>query len=249
MYKRQSLSVVHPENLEDTAIMANYQNANKKFDVRLSQMTPSANVNTVSFKGRIDDKMMDLSKVKQYKLANNMEIVLNPNKSDISTSEIVLQTTQPADVKSAVPAILSVILNEGSKDKNYDAFYKDVYKAGMSLKFDADFQSVSANVTSLASDTGMAIDLIKEVFEQPRFSEKSFNYAKELVREAVSNIDASASEIASNALFPNLTEFATKEQVLASIDEITMDDVKSFFNYIKQNAMAKGVFTLSLIHI
>ena len=89
----------------------------------------------------------------------------------------------------------------------------------------------------------MAIDLIKEVFEQPRFSEKSFNYAKELVREAVSNIDASASEIASNALFPNLTEFATKEQVLASIDEITMDDVKSFFNYIKQNAMAKGVFT------
>ena len=165
----------------------------------------------------------DRSKVKQYKLANNMEIVLNPNKSDISTSEIVLQTTQPADVKSAVPAILSVILNEGSKDKNYDAFYKDVYKAGMSLKFDADFQSVSANVTSLASDTGMAIDLIKEVFEQPRFSEKSFNYAKELVREAVSNIDASASEIASNALFPNLTEFATKEQVLASIDEITMD--------------------------
>lgn len=240
---KASLSVVHPENLEDTSIMANYQNANKKFDVRLSQMTPSANANTVSFKGRIDDKMMDLSKVKQYKLANNMEIVLNPNKSDISTSEIVLQTTQPADVKSAVPAILSVILNEGSKDKNYDAFYKDVYKAGMSLKFDADFQSVSANVTSLASDTGMAIDLIKEVFEQPRFSEKSFNYAKELVREAVSNIDASASEIASNALFPNLTEFATKEQVLASIDEITMDDVKSFFNYIKQNAMAKGVFT------
>lgn len=240
---KASLSVVHPENLEDTSIMANYQNANKKFDVRLSQMTPSANVNTVSFKGRLEDKMMDLSKVKQYKLANNMEIVLNPNKSDISTSEIVLQTTQPADVKPAVPAILSVILNEGSKDKNYDAFYKDVYKAGMSLKFDADFQSVSANVTSLASDTGMAIDLIKEVFEQPRFSEKSFNYAKELVREAVSNIDASASEIASNALFPNLTEFATKEQVLASIDEITMDDVKSFFNYIKQNAMAKGVFT------
>lgn len=240
---KASLSVVHPENLEDTSIMANYQNANKKFDVRLSQMTPSANANTVSFKGRLEDKMMDLSKVKQYKLANNMEIVLNPNKSDISTSEIVLQTTQPADVKSAVPAILSVILNEGTKDKNYDAFYKDVYKAGMSLKFDADFQSVSANVTSLASDTGMAIDLIKEVFEQPRFSEKSFNYAKELVREAVSNIDASASEIASNALFPNLTEFATKEQVLASIDEITMDDVKSFLNYIKQNAMAKGVFT------
>ena len=79
-------------------------------------MTPSANVNTVSFKGRLEDKMMDLSKVKQYKLANNMEIVLNPNKSDISTSDIVFQTTQPADVKPAVPAILSVILNEGSKD-------------------------------------------------------------------------------------------------------------------------------------
>lgn len=240
---KASLSVVHPEKLDDSTIIANYQHANKQFDVKLAQKSEKPNTANIAFKGRLEDKMLDLNKVKQYKLANNMEIVLNPNKSDIATSEIVLQTVNPADVKPAVPAILSVILNEGSKDKNYDQFYKDVYKSGMTLKFDADFRSISASVDSLSGDVGKSLDLVKEVFTEPRFNDASLNYAKNLVREAVSNIDNSADEEATRAMFPKLNMFATKEEVLASIDDITMDDVKSFYNYIKDNAMAKGVFT------
>lgn len=231
---KASVSVVHPESLDKEAIMANYQKANKKFE--------SASV-PVSFKGLIENKSFDLSNVREYKLANNMEIILNPNKSDISTSKITMRTEVPANTKPAVPTILAVILNEGSKTKNYDSFYKDVHKAGAKLKFDADFQSISASIESLSTDTAMTLDLAKEVFNEPRFIERSLDYAKKLVKEAVLNTNKSASEDALKELFPTLPEFATKQEMLDSIETVTLEDVTSFYNYIKENAMAKAVFT------
>lgn len=250
---KASLSVVHPQNLDDNAIMANYQKANKKFEhvsVPNSKLTNSVKpafgakiTPKVSFKGRIEEKSFDLSKIKEYKLANNMEIVLNPNNSDITTSKITLRTETPANIKPSVPAILGVILNEGSKNKNYDLFYKDIHKVGAALKFDADFQSISANVESLKGDTAMTLDLVKEVFNEPRFNEKSLDYAKKLIKEAVSNADNNASEKALKELFPTLPEFSTKKEMYDSIDTVTLDEIKSFYEYLKNNSMAKGVFT------
>ena len=240
---KASLSVVHPQTLEDSSIMANYQNANKKFDVKLTQSYQPAKAQQIAFKGNLQDKKFDLSRVKQYRLANNMDVIINSNSSDIANSSIVLDTVAPANVKPAVPAVLGVILNEGSKNKNYDQFYKNVHKSGMTLKFNADFHSISASAESLSADVPMSIDLIREVFTQPRFTDSSLDYAKKLVKEAVSNIDDSASEPVLKNLFPNLNEFATKEEVLDSIDSVTLDEVNAFYNYVMQNSMAKAVFT------
>ncbi len=232
-----SLTVVHPQSQDDTQIIANYQKAN---NINTQQNNRPA---SIAFKGRLEDKMLDLSQIKQYRLANNMELVLNPNKSDIATGEITMQTTVPANVKPAVPSILAVLLNEGSKTKNYEQFYKDVHKSGITLKFDTDFRSVNASFEALAQDTGYVLELIKEVFNQPRFTDSALDYAKNLVREAVMNLDESASDPALKQMFPNLNEYATKEEILQSIDTTTLADVQGFFNYIKTNAMAKGVLT------
>lgn len=232
-----SLTVVHPQSQDDTQIIANYQKAN---NINTQQNNRPA---SIAFKGRLEDKMLDMSQIKQYRLANNMELVLNPNKSDIATGEITMQTTVPANVKPAVPSILAVLLNEGSKTKNYEQFYKDVHKSGITLKFDTDFRSVNASFEALAQDTGYVLELIKEVFNQPRFTDSALDYAKNLVREAVMNLDESASDPALKQMFPNLNEYATKEEILQSIDTTTLADVQGFFNYIKTNAMAKGVLT------
>ncbi len=236
---KASLTVVHPQTQEDSEILKNYQKSNN-----IKEHSVSGNIlSNVSFKGRLEDKMLDMSQIKQYRLANNMELVLNSNKSDIATGQITLHATIPADVKPAVPSILSVLLNEGSKTKNYEQFYKDVHKSGITLKFDTDFRSMNASFEALASDTGYTLDLIKEVFNQPRFTETALTYAKNLVKEALLNLDESAAEPALRQMFPNLNEYATKDEILQSIDETTLADIQGFFNYIKANAMAKGVFT------
>lgn len=235
---KASLSVVHPQTLDDDTIKANYAKSN------------NGNVNNnpsfakkINFKGNIAEKSFDLSKVKQYRLDNNMELVFNSNKSDIASSVLQMKTSAPAMVKPAVPAILAVMLNEGSKTKNYETFYKDVHKAGMTLKFEADFQTISANAECLAYDLPMAIDLMKEVFEEPRLNEKSLSYAKKLVREAVLNSDNSANEYALRELFPNRPEYSTKEELLSTIESTTLSDVEGLFEYIKNNSVSKGVFT------
>lgn len=241
---KASLTVVHPSGQDDASIIENYNKAHQA--APQSELLSAQNINNtnkLSFKARLEDKMLDMSKIKQYRLANNMEVVLNPNKSDIATAQIVMQTIAPADVKPAVPSVLSVMLNEGSKDKNYEQFYKNVHKSGITLKFDADFRSVNASVESLANDTGYSLDLIKEVFNHPRFNDSALTYAKKLVKEAVMNVEDTASEPALDLMFPNLNEFATKEELLASIDTITLQDVQAFYNYIKTNAMSKAVLT------
>ena len=236
-----SLSVVHPQNLDDSQIMANYETTNNISNIKKSALQNP--IQKIAFKGRIDDKLFDTSKIKQYKLANNMQVILNPNKSDISTSYIKLQTVMPAQTKPGVPSILSIMLNEGSKNKNYDEFYKDVYKAGMSLKFDAGYDFICADSASLAQDTGMAVDLIKEVLTQPRFNEKSLAYAKKLFKESLLKVDNTANEPLVKDLFPDYSKFSTREELLNALDSITLSDVENFYNYIKDNAMAKAVFT------
>lgn len=232
---KASLSVVHPESENDTAIQTNYQNANM----------PVSKAN-VAFKGlpvSIEEKSLDMSKVKEYRLANNMEVVLNTNKSDIASAQMVIETTVPADVKPAVSSLLSIMLNEGTIDKNYENFYENIHKSGINLKFNADTSSISAGCDSLSQDLETAIDSIKEVFTRPRFNTTSFNYAKKLVREAAMNMDNSASENALKTLFPNMSEFATKEELLASLDNVTLAEVQGLYDYVKTNGMAKAVVT------
>ena len=238
---RVSLTVVHPQSQTDEQILENYKKVNEK---KVTSPLPVGGKSMrLGFKGRLDDKMLDMTQITQYRLGNNTELILNSNKSDIAAGELTLQTTVPADVKPSVPAILAVLLNEGSKTKNYEQFYKDVHKSGITLKFDADFRSMKASFEALAPDSAYTLELIKEVFNTPRFTENALTYAKKLVKEAVMNLDESASDAALKQIFPNLNEYATKEEILQSIDTVTLADIIGFFSYIKTNAMSKAVIT------
>lgn len=232
-----SISVVHPESIDESQIQANYQNS------LLKNSTNNVEANKISFKGNLDNKKFDIQKVKQYRLANNMEVVLNPNNSEIATAKTVLKTTNPANVKPGVPAIFAVMLNEGTLNKNYDQFYENVHKSGITLKFGATYNTISAEIESLSSDLPYTLDLIKEVLTQPRFLDSSLVYAKKMVKEFLLNLENSSDEMAARELLPNLNEYATKEEILASLDEISLKDIFDFYNYIKENAMAKTIVT------
>ena len=237
---KASLSVVHPQNLDDKAIEDNYKKANQVNN--LHQKNPSFS-RKISFKGLEDEKHFDISKVKEYKLANNMEVVLNSNKSDISTASITLKTVYPAKTNPVVPVLLSVLLNEGSKTQNKNDFYKDLYASGINLQFDADFQTINATVESLYQDTDTALKKIKEVFNEPRLNEENFDYAKQIAKESLANMPESAMSHALRHLFPDSEEFATKQEMIEALEKTSLKDVADLFNYIKENSMAKAVFT------
>ncbi|MBS4760232.1 MAG: insulinase family protein [Clostridium sp.] len=239
-----SLSVVHPESVSNSDLMNNYLKTNPGFSQKMSvQGVSHKSPALTSFKGRIEDKTFDTERIKQYKLANNMEVILNPNTSDIACTNITLEAEGPANVKPAVPLILSVILTEGSKNKNYDQFYNKIHKAGMNLNFSAGFSSLSASSQSLSQDLNTALDSIKEVFTEPRMTPESFNFAKKLVKESLMNSETSAMDLSLEKLFPNRPQTASREEALKSIDSITLEEVQGLFDYLKNNSMAKAVVT------
>ena len=221
-----SVSVVHPESNNQAQIIENYKKAN-----------------SVSFKGRLEEKTFDQSKLKHYKLHNNMELVINPNESDIVNFKTVLDTHYPANANPAAALILYFMLNEGSQFKNYAQFYDEPNRKGSQIKFYADFNSITANVNSLAKNADEAMKLVKEALLYPRFNEKSFDYAKSMVKEIIDNTQPTASDNALSELFTNIPNFADKESVKSSLQHIKMSDVIGLYQYIIQNADAKTVVT------
>lgn len=227
---KASLSVVHPENITNNIMENFYKIANQ----------PLTNV---SFKGKIEDKTFDLSKIKQYKLANNMEVTFNPNNSELSNINITLDTKTPAMAKPAAAPLLSIMISEGNADKNHRDFYTEPNKKGIDIKFKSGFEGITANITGLSKDTAYGIDLAKEVLLKPRFNMNAFIYAKKLLKEGLLNAPETAADSLSRVLFPNSPQYATKKELLESLENTSINDVIALYNYIMLNAQATATIT------
>jgi predicted Zn-dependent peptidase len=172
-----------------------------------------------------------------------MEVTFNKNESDINSSIITLQTPIPANTKPAVPLLLDRILNKGSRTKDYDTLYKEIHKAGININFETNMSSISVTAENLSEDNEKVLNLIKEVITQPRFNNECFEYAKKDLIESIKNTDNYADENAFKALFPNSPEFATKDEVLKSIEETSLADIVGFHEYIKKHAVATATIS------
>lgn len=235
---KASLTVVHPEKITNEELMRNYEKLNNT-----QKLYPQTSKQTIAFKGKLDNKKYDINKVKQYKLANNLEVVLNPNQSDIANAKIKLLTTEPVKTKPGLTAILTYMLNEGSLSKDSSTFFESINKNGIDIQFSASHNGITADIEALGTDIPFTIDLAKEVLTQPRLNQDTLNSAKKAIEDVVQNIEKIAEEPALKEIFPELTEFATKEEILKSINTITLNDIYEYYNFIKQNAMAKAIVT------
>ncbi len=227
---KASLSVVHPQRINDRTMNEFYKAAN------------SGNKN-ISFKGNIEDKTFDIKKIKQYRLANNLQVTFNPNSADLSSINITFDTKIPGVTKPAVPALFTIMLNAGTLTQNHKSFFTEPNKRGMELKFSSNFNSISAQINSLSKDTSYSLDLAKEVFMRPRFTEKTLNYAKKFLKESLLNTQETAADALLKEMFPNSAQFATKNELLSSIETISLNDIIAFYNYIMQNSQANATIT------
>ena len=227
---KASISLVHPQKISDEMMSKFYNVAN-------------SNQNQISFKGNIEKKGLDTTKIKQYKLSNNLQLTLNPNKTDLTSINLTLDTKIPAATKPTVPALLSIMLNMGTINKNHKEFYTEPNKKGMDIKFNSSFNTTSVQINSLSKDTSYGIDLAKEVLTTPRFTESTLEYAKNMLKESLLNTPETAADILLNEMFPNSPQFVRKKELLSSIETTTLNDIIGFYNYILQNAQANATIT------
>ena len=86
-----------------------------------------------------------------------------------------------------------------------------------------------------------ALKSAKEVLTNPRFKEETLNRMKRELTDDIKTMDKDASDKLLPELYKGLPTGYSKKEILDSIDSVTLDDIKSLYNYILQNGQANIV--------
>ncbi len=220
-----SLSLVHPE-----------------------KATPKNNISSPSFKAAVHKTAYDASGVQQYTLPNNMEVLYTADNVPTGTYIMTFNDNQKQNFKPGTDLILSKMITEGSLLRKREDFY-DIARTS---NIDIDFLFIPGNVSVGAKfpieNTGTAIELAKEVLQNPNLTPESFEKAKANIKERLQRAPKSAQHKLQKELFPNDVKGYNVHDILQNIDKVTLDDVKALYKSNITNSQAKIAMTAPQEH-
>lgn len=225
-----AVTVVHPETADMKSINKNYEK-----------------VHHLSFKGNSEGinhkEAIDISKIKQYVAPNNLSVVTNEINKNLATFDLNISADAPADIKPGVSAILSIMLNRGSKYEDEKKFFTNLENQGIQTAFDADERSIYINSMFLPADSVTALSSAKEVLLNPRFTETDLSYAKQFLKEKIQNVPVNSREGLLKEMFKGQFYGITNEEIINSLDNIKLNDIKGLYAYIMDNSQAQIVLS------
>ncbi len=223
---KASITVVHPATTDAEKIKENHNVAK--------------NISFGSARNVLNEE-----DIKSYVLPNNMQVVtnnINTNQANF-TMEFYIPQHEKLSKNLGASMILDYMLNQGTMTKDKQALAKEFEKTGINGNFNASLRAVGANMEFASEDTAKALDLMKEVIENPRFTEEEFKHAKAFVTDAIKISDKSASDKLREELFKDEPNGMNKEETLKSIEDATFDDVKALYKDIIANAQGSIVMS------
>ena len=246
----------------DSLTAADIQNAAKKYlDLNKasivvlhpqSQQIPQASAqkisfgsNCLSFKGSFDK--MNMERVKEYDLPNNLRLVINNDPNAINTTAVLsLQTDDFPPSKPGVTEILSLMMNEGTKKYTNEQLSEIIDSNDLNIIPGSGMKSLSASTNCNNEKLPLSIELIKEMLYNPDFTQEKFEKAKEEVKVSYMSTFDNPKDRAIQTLYGDNPHGYTPRKVLENIDQVTLQDITTFYNSIIQNAQATAIVTGSL---
>lgn len=220
---KTSITVIHPDKANSDTIKQNY-----------------GVTNNIAFTGS-HKTALSLENVKEYNFRNNFKVVTHDIKSRNSGFEISFITDIPKHTKPAVPFVLNRILNEGSAYRDDQSFSHDMEKSGIDISFEADDTGITAYGLYDADDMEKALKSAKEVLLTPRFKQDTLEQVKSDIRESIHKSEKSVFQNLNHELFKGHLKGLSNEEILKSLDTVTLNDVQELYFHIIQNAKAKAV--------
>ncbi len=217
-----AITVVHPQNTNTQTINENYQKTN-----------------AVSFGKSIHKEAIDATKLNQYDLPNNMQVTTQTIDKNLVALDMVLKTEAPADIKPGVAEILSIILNRGTAEEDKKTFFTNLETQGIQADFDATENQMYVNAMFLPKESTSAIKEFKKVLLNPRFTEEDLKYAKNLIMDNLITIDKNSQDALMAEMFKGQFYATTPEDILANLDNIKLEDIEGFYQYLMNNAQAQ----------
>ena len=229
---KTSIVVVHPSSVSESDIKNNYSQS--KYSAHNIQKQ-------VSFTGNPN---LGTHNAKEYKLSNNTHLIINRTNSNICAFNWSVNTPPIKPKNPNIPAVLRHMFKKGSEYHNQSEL--DRYKElnGIDTNVYVNGRSIEISGDCLAADASKTLAIINELMCHPKLTQQDFETAKRFVK---SQLQASQKDATSNLLdrlYPGY--FPTNEKMLQEIEELTLDDVKEFYNDLLRNASSSFVATLPL---
>ena len=245
-----SLCVAHSDKTTTETITNNYKTANtQKTQVSFGSSNPFANISNtnVSFgkSNPLANIQEDLSKIREFKLWNNIETAIIPATStgDCAFS-MDIQTSTIKNAPAPAIDILTELLNRGSAYRGVEGYNRLLSQNNIGLYFSA--QSDGISVSGIFKDSKLqdTLGLMKEALTMPNFTQEEFDRAKANLKDSLLNSSKSAVELYTKELFPDIKVFDTTAEQLAQIDSLTLADIQNLYNQILANAQCEVTCTL-----
>ncbi len=186
----------------------------------------------------------ETNKIKQFKLGNNIETtVISGNSNGKSAITVNFNTDELNSVVSPAFMVLNELINRGSSLKNNE-MYNDIKNAkDMGIYFYAGVDGLDVSAVFNDENLTDVMSLIKETLLYPNFSQSEFDRAKQIVKDSILSKSKSAYEKLNQELFPDIEKYASKEERLKQLDELTLTDIRNLYSGIMSTSQANAVLT------
>ena len=182
------------------------------------------------------NKAVDVPTMWQKKLANGIKIL---GTQSIETPTTTLLLKVPAGhyysdkEKAGVVSLLASALNESTTERSAEEMSNELQKLGSSVSISAGTQYLNVNVSTLTKNLDATLLLVNEKLLKPAFIESEFDRNKSNTIQGLINNKKDAGYLASTAyrqlLQADNIAAISSQGTEESINNITLDDVKAFY--------------------
>ena len=248
---KTSIAIVHPSNVTQEQLTNNYQHA-QMISFRGHRDVAKNKASNPSFKNNaagvqnsppINREVLDPKRKTEYILQNNTNIALYDNQRNNCQLEYSIMCDAPANVKTGVTEILNEMLSRGSAYKTMEQLEAAKSDNCANIAVGCNHSAISASVSFIPEKAGESLDLMKENMLAPRFTYEDFEAAKQKVRETCQAEEDISYDYLRREMFKNQHYGENKDDVLANINNITLNDVMGLYQYYLQNGKAVAAVT------
>ena len=137
--------------------------------------------------------------------------------------------------KAGVASLTASLMNEGTKNKTPEELEDAIRLLGASISVSGGNENITIRVSTLARNFEKTINLVEEMLFEPRWDTVQFGLAKSRVINNLKRNKANPSYLASTTLNKlifgeNNILAAETSGTEASVNSITIDDLKNFYD-------------------
>ncbi len=219
---KASVTVVHPANITEESIKQNYKN--------------------VSFTGT-KKEAINPDTVKEYNTQNNYRVITQNSKTNNVEILYKICTDNDIIIKPSASIVLEKLLNEGTISKTQEELDTDLAQDGIMKGLSASERSITCAIGCDIETINKTFDNIKDIINNPRFTQADFEQAKSKIRDNILTTEKSAYDKLDAELFAGTVDGYTKQEILEDLQTLSLDDVKTLYNQILKNG--KGMLVIS----